>query len=41
MGRGFPTLAEAQALTAWEALRGVAATALSVFARRGRFSDDE
>lgn len=37
----YPTLPAVQALPAWQALRGAASSALAVFERRGRLSEDE
>lgn len=37
----WPTLEEAQATAGWDELRVAASMALTVFERRGRFSDDE
>jgi len=37
----YPSLAEAQALSEWEQLRQSAQSALQVFARRGRMSEDQ
>ena len=39
-GEGYPDLAEVQRLPSWIALRGAAETALAVFGRRGRLSED-
>jgi len=36
----YPPLSEAQALTEWDRLRGAARSALSVFMRRGKMSED-
>ncbi len=37
----YPTLAAVQALPAWAALRNAASSALAVFERRGRLSEEE